>query len=437
MSAGAARQEGQSALTFYYVHPDHLGSISVVTDRDGAVKQKCTYDAWGRRTLVQGSLIFDRGFTGHEHLDEFALINMNGRMYDPVIGRFLSPDPYVQDPLFAQSFNRYSYAWNNPLIYTDPDGEFLGLALFILGSGLMKMVFDGQQFDGSWSWKAAGKGFLQGMALSGAMVGSVYLSALPGMLGTTGFFPSALLYGGGSFVSSAVTSGVTSWNMTGSFNVDWKSAAIMGGISGLMGGIGGYQSAKAQGFNKWTGVGTNSHGVVSTGVQSGTPVFKTDEELKAYLKSRNIDLSEYNVKDISMYDPHFSSDALYTYVRESDGNLYRFSDVDGVLRREPLGGLFERRGMGFFTDNYIHMSPQYSLFDFNAVFDHEWIHAFHFYMNPYTQYNYTESIAYSYNYKIGYHKNILDVTSWGRGLPVLSRGYNIPSKLLSLQNFAF
>jgi len=50
---------------------------------------------------------------------------MNGRMYDPLVGRFLSPDPYVQVPDFSQSFNRYSYCLNNPLIYTDPDGELI------------------------------------------------------------------------------------------------------------------------------------------------------------------------------------------------------------------------------------------------------------------------------------------------------------------------
>ncbi|OFY55964.1 MAG: hypothetical protein A2W93_05965 [Bacteroidetes bacterium GWF2_43_63] len=60
--------------------------------------------------------------TGHEHLDKFALINMNGRVYDPIIGRFLSPDPYIQAPYFAQNFDRYSYVWNNPLKYVDPSG---------------------------------------------------------------------------------------------------------------------------------------------------------------------------------------------------------------------------------------------------------------------------------------------------------------------------
>jgi len=88
---------------------------------------------WTYNNIPQTHL-FDRGFTGHslsrhevdgKHLDNFDLINMNGRVYDPWLGRFLSPDPFVQAPTYSQNFNRYSYALNNPLKYTDPSGEFI------------------------------------------------------------------------------------------------------------------------------------------------------------------------------------------------------------------------------------------------------------------------------------------------------------------------
>jgi len=92
--------------------------------------QRVNFDAWGRLRNANDwtfnnaptALMFDRGWTGHEHLLAFGLINMNGRVYDPVVGRFLSPDNYIQAPDNPQSYNRYSYCLNNPLMYTDPSG---------------------------------------------------------------------------------------------------------------------------------------------------------------------------------------------------------------------------------------------------------------------------------------------------------------------------
>ena len=68
-----------------------------------------------------------RGYTEHEMLNEFDIINMNGRLYDPVLGRFFSPDN-------SQSFNRYSYCLNNPLKYTDPSGELAWFVPVIAGA---------------------------------------------------------------------------------------------------------------------------------------------------------------------------------------------------------------------------------------------------------------------------------------------------------------
>ncbi len=123
--------------TMYYIHKNYLGSIYCVTDETGEIvslgenkQQIYSFDPWGRRRNYQtwsfmdvpGSFLFDRGFTTHEHMDNFGLINMNGRVYDPRLGRMLSPDPFVQDNTYSQSYNRYSYAFNNPLKYIDPTG---------------------------------------------------------------------------------------------------------------------------------------------------------------------------------------------------------------------------------------------------------------------------------------------------------------------------
>ena len=106
---------------------DHQGSLAACIDAtDGGVAHM-SYDAWGRRRNTDGtygnvSATFDRGYTGHEHLDEFGLINMNGRLYDPILGRMLSPDIVVQQADNTQSYNRYSYCLNNPLRFVDPSG---------------------------------------------------------------------------------------------------------------------------------------------------------------------------------------------------------------------------------------------------------------------------------------------------------------------------
>lgn len=115
---------GASNGTFYYAFTDHLGSVTRMYDDQGTMVFSAYYDAWGKQTVTTNTLNFHRGYTWHEMLPEFGLINMNGRLYDPILGRFHSPDNFVQMPDFSQSFNRYSYCLNNPLKYTDPDGEW-------------------------------------------------------------------------------------------------------------------------------------------------------------------------------------------------------------------------------------------------------------------------------------------------------------------------
>jgi RHS repeat-associated protein len=119
---------------------DHLGSMVAEVTITGSVNAQGQVTAgtvaivantfnvhgfgpWGNARNLSSPLNGDnRGFTGHEHLAELGLIHMNGRIYDPVIGRFLQADPIIQAPQNAQSHNRYSYVMNNPLSFTDPSG---------------------------------------------------------------------------------------------------------------------------------------------------------------------------------------------------------------------------------------------------------------------------------------------------------------------------
>jgi len=118
----------------YYVYKDHLGSILTITNDQGQVVGRQSFDAWGnarnasnwtssQQTTLNMPAWLHLGYAGHEHLPQFGLINMNGRMYDPIISRMLRPDNFVPDATSTQSFNRYAYCFNNPLKYVDPDGN--------------------------------------------------------------------------------------------------------------------------------------------------------------------------------------------------------------------------------------------------------------------------------------------------------------------------
>lgn len=118
----------------YYFHDDHLGSTGALTDETGAVKIQESFDAWGKRRgsawtgapsaadLAAITKTTHRGFTSQEELDNLSLVDLNGRVYDPTVARFMSADPVVQAPLDSQSLNRYSYTFDNPLNATDPTG---------------------------------------------------------------------------------------------------------------------------------------------------------------------------------------------------------------------------------------------------------------------------------------------------------------------------
>ncbi len=141
-----SHQNNRSTWTFNHLLKDHLGSTHTVVNKQGQSIQRFSFNAWGERrqpaAVISNGAIFNvipigsvwnnlgqdieettnRGFTGHEHFDQVGIIHMNGRIYDPTIGRFLQADPIIQDPYNTQSLNRYSYVMNNPLSFTDPSG---------------------------------------------------------------------------------------------------------------------------------------------------------------------------------------------------------------------------------------------------------------------------------------------------------------------------
>ena len=130
LSGGSQLVNLNGVETLYYGYTDNQGSLIALTDASGNVVEKYAYDPWGARrnpndwtqSDSRTSFINNRGYTGHEHLDMFNIINMNGRVYDPLTAQFFSPDPVIQSGSDWKNYNRYSYCMNNPTRYTDPVG---------------------------------------------------------------------------------------------------------------------------------------------------------------------------------------------------------------------------------------------------------------------------------------------------------------------------
>ena len=204
-----------------YIHTDHLGSVQCITNENGTIGSQHSFDAWGRsRNPLDWSDYtttslpeFNRGFTGHEHLPDFGLINMNGRLYDPVLGRMLSADSYIQNPGNSQNYNRYSYCLNNPLLLSDPTGEWSGWDdLIVAGAGFGYGYVSYGIINDDWGWRAAASGgisagvFLLGYYSGGATSASSVANGFAANAGNSYAATVALGYSGRMVTSGVISS---------------------------------------------------------------------------------------------------------------------------------------------------------------------------------------------------------------------------------------
>ena len=235
----------------YYILRDYLGNITHIINEDGTLRQELSYDAWGRlrnpdthqlyAVGKEPKLLLDRGYTGHEYLPWFGLINMNARLYDPVLGRFLSPDPYVQMPDFTQNFNRYSYCLNNPLKYVDKDGKilwFIPVIAAVVGGGV-NLVANWNNIEGFWDGLST---FAVGAGAGAATVCTAGAGA--------GFWTVAGVSAAGGAAIGANNSIVaqTGANFEGFNHISWTEfgrSTLVGGVSGFAGGSVGYWAANS------------------------------------------------------------------------------------------------------------------------------------------------------------------------------------------------
>ncbi|MCQ4914913.1 FG-GAP-like repeat-containing protein [Bacteroides nordii] len=367
---------------FYSTYCDYQGSLLVLTDMNGVVKERYAYDPWGNRrnpaswkdTETRTKFIVDRGYTLHEHLDGFGLINMNGRVYDPLLGMFLSPDPYVQAPGNWLNYNRYGYCYGNPLSYTDPDGEFFFAAIFI--GAIMNAAIQG--FTGNLHggvgdfFKAAGIGALSGAAGAGA--GSI--------LGTAGFVSGAINGTLGGFAGGMVSGAGNAWMDGASFGQGLKTGLIGGTIGGanglLVGGLVSGITAVRHGGNFWSGKGTTfiNEMVASANDDLGGKYFQDDITMKSYIESKNgWTEGKYGVDDISVEK---SPGEYRRYFYDRENGVLNKMQLEGAGPMVRVNGVTVNHQPNFFaSNNTIYLSSRSSLAAFTETLNHELIHAYH------------------------------------------------------------
>lgn len=251
-----------STPKFVFLHKDYLGSVLAITDEAGTKLEQRHFDAWGNLThlkigaqatitdknqirdyLSAGNLVVDRGYTSHEHFAEVGLIHMNGRLYDPLLRRFLNADENIQDPYNTQNYNKYGYVMNNPLLYNDPSGEFiiLGLTPLVsaiilgaaigLGSYIITAIITGQDISLLGAFKATLFGAFSGAVTFG--IGEIFAPALKSAVQMSSGLVKAMAQTGLA-VAQAAAHGVAQ----GALSLMQGGNATMGAISGFAGSLG-------------------------------------------------------------------------------------------------------------------------------------------------------------------------------------------------------
>lgn len=245
--------------TLFTAVTDYQNSLTAVMDVATKKVEKFSYKPWGQRrnptrwdlNVSDYKSRFSRGFCMHEHLPELGIIDMGGRMYDARTCQFLSPDPYMQAPGSWLNHNRYAYCLQNPVMYTDPDGESILAAIAIgaiVGGGINYGIkkYNGQINSVGDAFAAFGWGALGGAAGTYAAV------TIGPTLAGAGFLGGFAIGMASSFANSVVLS----FGNNRSFGdpVMGPNEMIFNSmLGGLMCGVGNGILSKIAGRNFWNG----------------------------------------------------------------------------------------------------------------------------------------------------------------------------------------
>ncbi|AZA80695.1 hypothetical protein C1637_12285 [Chryseobacterium lactis] len=275
----------ETSGSYKFLHKDYLGSILAISDETGNKLEQRHYDAWGnlthlqigtgpiitdKNTIESTSLLIDRGYTGHEHFAEVGIIHMNGRLYDPLLRRFLNADENIQDPYNTQNYNKYGYVMNNPLMFNDPSGEFFQF----IGLGVLfwKAVIIGA-YIGFTSYMITTAITNQGVSLAGGLK-AIFFGAASGAVtfGVGSIFSStagvatqfAKSLGEAAVVAKAIVHGVAQ----GALSLMQDGGFKQSFFSGALGSLGASAFGAVAGKFADTAVGTITFGALAGGIGS-------------------------------------------------------------------------------------------------------------------------------------------------------------------------
>lgn len=346
------KQNGQSSV--YYIHRDYLGSVLQIVDTKGKIVEENSFDAWGCRrnpvtqvvyaTDTAPKLMLGRGFTGHEHLAMFGLINMNARLYDPVLGRFLSPDPYVQVLGFTQAFNRFSYCMNSPLCYVDENGEFWWIAAAAFIGGAINVATNWKNIDNFWQGVGYfGVGTTAGAI--GALTGGAAFAVTGGLGGAAGGAIAGFV---GGATSGFILGGGNTLMAGGSLYDAWSNGltgAYTGAATGaVLGGIGGGFTSYLKGENVWSGrdiaTGRNAFSLKNTPINETVhhrPVGSNPNPISPKPKLPQSEIRDYSVTtyENSHVNPMMEGKGLMNRPLQIEGYDVRLASQNDLYHAFP------------------------------------------------------------------------------------------------------
>ncbi|AZA81755.1 hypothetical protein C1637_04045 [Chryseobacterium lactis] len=439
----------EANASYRFLHKDYLGSILAISDEAGNKLEQRHFDAWGNFTHLQigngpiltdknsidnASLLVDRGYTGHEHFAEVGIIHMNGRLYDPLLRRFLNADENIQDPYNTQNYNKYGYVLNNPLMFNDPNGELFQFAFLAVMGAFWGTVMTGaiissaiatflylakayltKSFSVSGFFKAVTIGSITGAVSAG--LGQVFSAG--SLIASIG---NGVLSGAGASAVQALASGTN-------FLKGITQGAVIGGAMGAISwGIGKLFSNN----NSQDVLQANAEGKFSYDGQK----FNSQEELIEYINKNNGNV-EVIMKKLKISKIELVSETNLPSAGDDKHILKLKNGLMTEYQTDAMGSSIDNTGRTIFAKTVksgdysaLYVSPGLKGIHVNGhylaktIINHEFIHSYH-YMKGLSFETYLERSAWSYNYSYARFHG-LNVDSFIKNLSRFG-GFNIPN----------